>query len=705
MDIPIGFQFDPQSGLYYKEEDSWADGAPVRLVTWLDSQSGATQQVCYPAAVESPVIPEAAPVSVFSIPEGFAPYPGSDLYFQTENCMENGVPVQRVTYYNPAEDSYHQVDYPVEQPSSEPGSVTGDALSSPALEEQADTAPDWAGSEQEAAPATAPSAVSPAAEEELLPEPVPVTAEEPLDIELMEMPLDEEEELLDPPPEPLLAVTGLPEQNPYVQQHTDSSEPPPIYADLSESIEQEIYTAPGVWPLPEKKNKLAVIAAVVGALMLIAVGVCGWRFGWFGGQSAAGDGAEASQPPVISVPSTTSGTSNPAESPEVSSEDGSNPLAQLPVSVTVEHYSPWDANITLSGIPFKESYSASIPGKDKDAMLYRWSAAFGSYEVALLYFCKDANDTGTVTPGDMQCNLWKIDSEGGGSAVGEVTYEIAGDSITFFHVTLPAEETDAFDFSSPEATYAVTILEGDARLEKDCTAFISKAASEETPVLQLEQVYRYTDEATALEVVLEIHQNDGAFRLAMDLGGSTYSIWGSYFAQSDDILILEANAPPPPPIWPGNVQFLLQTDGGLQLEGPGDLGVLPIGGVLMPTGDTITTSYQAAGGTDFPYAGEYVCGDEQIPTEYRPSIRLDDTMGFTMTINTDQGMVEGAGQFAWDIQTGMIYLNFEHISGGDPGDGYREADVKILGDDQLQFLTEGFGLMGYDENLGIFTRY
>ncbi len=697
MDIPTGFQFDPQSGLYYKEEDSWADGAPVRLVTWLDLQSGATQQVCYPAAMESPVIPEAAPVSAFSIPEGFAPYPGSDLYFQTENCMENGVPVQRVTYYNPAEGSYHQVDYPVEQPSPEPEPVAGDALSSPALEEQAYTAPDWAGSEQEAAPAV----FVPAAEEELLPEPVPAAAEEEyLNTEPIETPLAEEDELLDPPPEPLLVATGLPEQNPYAQV---PSEPPPVYTDLPGAIEQEIYTAPGTRPLPEKKSKLAVVAAIIGVFVLAAVGVCGWRFGWFGGHSVPVDGSGASQPPAVSAPGT-SDASDPAGPSDAASGDGANPLAQLPVSVTVEHYSPWDANITLSGIPFKESYPASIPGKDKDAMLYRWGAAFGSYEVALLYFCEDENDTGTVTPGDMQCNLWKTKPEGGGSAVGEVAYEIAGDSITFFHVTLPAEETDAFDFSSPEATYTVTILEGDARLEKDCTASISQAASEETPVLPLEQVYRYTDEATALEVVLEIHQNDGAFRLAMDLGGSTYSIWGSYSAQSDDILILEANAPPPPPIWPGNAQFLLQTDGGLRLEGPGDLGVLPIGGVLMPTGDTITTSYQAAGGTDFPYAGEYVCSDEQVPAEYRPSIRLDDTMGFTMTINTDQGMVESAGQFAWDIQTGMIYLNFDHIGGGDPGDGYREAEVKIIGDDQLQFLTEGFGLMGYDQNWGIFTR-
>ena len=463
MDIPQGFQLDPQSGLYYKEEYGGDAGAPVRIVTWLDPQSGTTQEVRYPA----------------------------------------------------------------EPPQAQP--------------------------------------------------------------------LDEAEQLLEPPPEPLLVPTGLPEQNPYAaQQAAYPPEPPP----LSHGVYDGSEIPP---PLPQKKSKAVVLAVAASVVVLAAIGVCGWGFGWFSGQSAPVDSAVSSAPPAVSaqdVPSEAPSVaaSDAVSEPEASEEPQASQLGSIEkpelvadVGIEVVYHSKTTADITLTNLHIQSGYPTKIPGAiftRKREILYDWDVSVADYCLSLMYLCEEDGEDKTITMSDMYALLFDL-KEGGSDDIFDVECSVTENSITFHNVTFP--EDRGVDFSSPETVYAVGIQEG---------------------------LYSYLKETRAT-------------------------------------------------VMPG--------------EAAGDA-------------------------ADFPYAGNYICMSDSIPKEYRPSIHLGSDMRFTMIINTGEGMNEAAGNFVWDIQTGMLYLNFEQIGGGDPGDKYREAEVKILSDTQIQFLTEGFGLMGAKDQFGIFTR-
>ena len=560
MDIPYGFQLDPQSGLYYKEEDGWdADaGAPVRIVTWLDLQSGATQEVRYPAAPAEASIPQPASSPIIEIPQGFEPYPGSNLYYRCEGCVENGVPVQRVTYYDPVDASYHQVDYPAQPPEE-------------TLPPHYDDTP----------------TVQP--EEEMIERTTPPEAEEELSISeavAQLPPLDEAVQLLDPPPEPLLIPTGLPEHNPYAAEQTYPPEPPPMFEDAPPEAPQEIYYAPGTQPLPEKKSKVAIIAAAASVMVLAVIGICGWQFGWFGGQSAPVDGS-ISSPPTVSTPDAPSETPSDvpdASEPAVPSEDEQGtPSQNTPdidaVGVEISYISPTTADITLTNLSLEKSYPASLPGRESNAMLYYWGVSFGDYEVALALFSGDELGTGTLTTGDMQADVWERKTDGGYKTISQLDYTVSDHSVTFHHVVLPAES--GIDFSASSVPCSILAQVGDMTSEKETQAKTQQGDGFAISDDLLGTHYRYANEQTGMEVVLELDYESGTFQLAADLGGSTYHISGGFTVDSDGTLILEGSGPPAP-IWKGGARFQLQPDGGLLLESPENVGVLSAGEALMP---------------------------------------------------------------------------------------------------------------------------
>ena len=92
--------------------------------------------------------------------------------------------------------------------------------------------------------------------------------------------------------------------------------------------------------------------------------------------------------------------------------------------------------------------------------------------------------------------------------------------------------------------------------------------------------YRYTDEATGMQVVLELQQDEGTFQMDADLGGSTYHIPGTFTVQTGGIVTLKSDGTAP--LFKGEAQLQLEENGGLRLKSPESIGVLPAGGILMP---------------------------------------------------------------------------------------------------------------------------
>lgn len=647
MEIPYGFELDSESGLYYKEEAGYdeATGAPVRIITWLDAQSGAMQQVNYPCG-NAPTL--------YEPPPGFEPCTGSRLYYYSEYVMdeESGIALQRFTYFDPDNGTYEQVDYPAEPPAQVQEAVF--------VAEQ---------------PAEAPPPV-----EEIPPEvAAPPYVEEIQPVEEAPPFVEEIPPVVEAPPEPPPEFDDLPplSQAPYENQN---------------------------YPQRGKKSKLPVVLTVFGLALLAGVGVYGWQIGWFGGQSTP-----AVMPSVeASGAAQSDGQSGaPDDGERVVDEQALATVRQTveKVQVEVAYRSASSADITLKYVPIGNSYPASIPGMNKNSMLYYWGVKIGNYEVALCYFCQDENDTAMLTPGDMQCDLWEITSKENGKSsshsIASLDYTLTDNSITFHNVTLPA--SSGIDFTTGSFDCTVWVQVGEASAQEQKRPSVKKSEFAPPSYDLLADSYRYVEERMGMEVLLFLRKEESAFQMNIDFAGSTYTVNGGFELLEDSVLRLESGNSMPDYIWRGGARLRVLEDGSLLLESPEQLGVMDAGARLLPTDGGAAQGMDTTGMAAFPYEGYYVCMDPELPQEYRPSILLSADMRFSMNINTGQGMVTGFGTFVWDMQPEMLYFTFEQINGKDPGEGYNEARVKILEDKRIQFLNEGFGLMGYNDLFGIFT--
>ena len=661
MEIPYGFELDSESGLYYKEEAGYdeATGAPVRIITWLDAQSGAMQQVNYPCG-NAPTL--------YEPPPGFEPCTGSRLYYYSEYMMdeESGVALQRFTYFDPDNGTYEQVDYPAEPPAQVQEAVF-------VAEEPAEAPP--------YVEETPPEVAAPPYVEE-----IPTEAAAPPYVE-------EAQPVEEAPP--------YVEETPPVEEAPP--EPPPEFDDLP-PLSQAPYESQN-YPQRSKKSKLPVVLTVFGLALLAGVGVYGWQIGWFGGQST----------PAV-MPSVEASGAAQSDGQSGAPDDGERVVDEQALAavrqtvekaqVEVAYRSASSADITLKYVPIGNSYPASIPGMNKNSMLYYWGVKIGNYEVALCYFCQDENDTAMLTPGDMQCDLWEMTLQENGKSsshsIASLDYTLTDNSITFHNVTLPASSGIDFTTGSFDCTVWVQVGEASAQEQKQP----SVQRSEFAPLSEglLADSFRYVNEEAGMEVLLLLRKQENAFKMDIDFAGSTYTINGGFELLEGNVLRLESGNSAPDYIWRGGARLQLLEDGSLLLESPEQLGVMSAGQRLLPTdwgtGQGMDTTNSAA----FPYEGFYVCMDPGLPEEYRPSILLGADMRFSMNINTGQGMVSGSGTFVWDMQPEMLYFNFEQINGRDPGEGYYEAEVKILDSSRIRFLNEGFGLMGYNDLYGIFTR-
>lgn len=66
-------------------------------------------------------------------PEGFSPYPGSHLYYRSDTGADpqTGAPCQWVTYFDPEQGTYHQVAYPLPEPTPPPVTPPPQAAAAP----------------------------------------------------------------------------------------------------------------------------------------------------------------------------------------------------------------------------------------------------------------------------------------------------------------------------------------------------------------------------------------------------------------------------------------------------------------------------------------------------------------------------------------------------------------------------------------------
>ena len=242
------------------------------------------------------------------------------------------------------------------------------------------------------------------------------------------------------------------------------------------------------------------------------------------------------------------------------------------------------------------------------------------------------------------------------------------------------------------------------------------------PVWNGPEMYIYDDPTGQL--VLELI-NMGEFILIGEMEGSTYSVEGVYSINGDKLqLVVDRNQTPYD--WEGEAIFVRRQWQSMVLESPEEIGILLSGASLNYIGDeqeetaeleeeavvrekdaAIEAIKRAAdpwyADSIFPYEGSYICKDTQIPKEYRPALQLDKDMTFSIKLNMGSGIASGSGTVVWDVQPEIIYLNFEEIDGQKPVSSLETAVVEVMEDGtSLRFLTDGFGLMGYDSDEGIF---
>lgn len=405
MQAPQGFKLDPQSGLYYSEKiiTDAQSGSSARQITWFNAQDGTFHPVTYPleekAAEQSE--PAAAPQKTEPvIPEGFIPYAGTNLYCQSKMGFDpqTGAPAQIVTYFNPETGETQQTVYSVPQPQAEsPAEVKSEPL-----------------------PKAKADIPVPSVHQYNEPRPFDAGGAEP-------EPEKSAEALLPPPPEPELKPNIIPRSYLNTSAQFVSS---PVQAA---TVRQGGYKA--------KKSRLPLIIICIAAafLIIVAVGICAWQFKWYTLLPFWNDGKPEAN--MSGIAQSSEAVSESSGSSDISGSDASVSPKFSDLSVLVLPFPSGQAKIILDGITLEKAYPASISGVPEGALLYEWGLTFGEYKLSVSYFCRDAGDTGTISPAGMRCSLWKRNGDGY-SAVGDsVPCSASKGQLIFGPFGLPEGET------------------------------------------------------------------------------------------------------------------------------------------------------------------------------------------------------------------------------------------------------------------------
>jgi tetratricopeptide (TPR) repeat protein len=114
--------------------------------------------------------------------------------------------------------------------------------------------------------------------------------------------------------------------------------------------------------------------------------------------------------------------------------------------------------LSLTDPDLRESYAANLATTDDDQLEYTWDVDFTdgnhSFEVGTMHFKEPGSSPTTLTPAEMQSDLWLV-SGSGGDNIGEAVLSISGNTLSW-SFTVPDEYAFAYDNIQITGTDIVT---------------------------------------------------------------------------------------------------------------------------------------------------------------------------------------------------------------------------------------------------------
>ncbi len=357
--------------------------------------------------------------------------------------------------------------------------------------------------------------------------------------------------------------------------------------------------------------------------------------------------------------------------------------------------------VIFENLSLQESYPTNIPDAEEGGIMYRWDLALDEYTISLQYTYDGRNND--VSPEEMKALLF-LNNGSSDDLIEELNFEVLDDKVVFYDVAFLA--TDGFTLSGV-SSYSMRIQSGKYEVAGTPPMNMrisntSDSESAQTPAAPALGTYIYELEGPGLFAVLNFDTpQPGLVMMDLDFGGSTYTVEAEYTVQDNTVeIMLDGGLAAIG--WDGHSQFALD-ENGLTLISDGHLGVLEPGETLIPQGGSDTT--QSGTSSAFTQGtSTFMCMDSDLPEEYRPFIQFHSDGTFYMFINMGEGVYDSSGTYAVNEETGRITLTFLEINSSDPGPNHSIADIDIIDENTLYFITDGFGLMGYGEDDGIFTR-
>ena len=217
-------------------------------------------------------------------PQGFRLDPNSGLYYSEKPSKDSvtGAPVRLVTWFDPKTGISRQSSYPVSEPQPPKQETRTAAPTQPASK----AAPEVAPSVPKSKPAPIPGGFALDPQSKLY-----YRSEQGVDgsgtpIQRVTY-YDPAKRTYHPVDYPVKQAPAAREAQPLPAP----PEPQPDFSDIGAMLQQEQYR-----PVRKKKAILPIAAACASVLLVAALGVCAWQFGWFGkGTSPSGAASPSSQ--------------------------------------------------------------------------------------------------------------------------------------------------------------------------------------------------------------------------------------------------------------------------------------------------------------------------------------------------------------------------------------------------------------------------
>lgn len=402
---------------------------------------------------------------VYAPPEGYAYNPDNKLYYQQSQGFdtETGSAVLRVIWFNPVDGSYNKVSYPcnAQQEKSE--------------EEQSQAKETAAQEASEPAAGTLSDNVTQL-----------VSQEEQLSC----APVNDQSQLLEPPPEPeiVLAAASIPAgflldeatglyyradntaagwsvtwfdsgANKYFQDDfaCQSPAPQPPQGAASNGAKQNM-------PAKKGKKKKGLIIFIILLVLALAAGFAIWYFKLyeylpvFGGSSSSSAPQSTPAPQSTHVPKSAPASSKPKEREmrEISPPED--------LELIVKPTSKTSAFFEVYGVEFKDYYPAYAPDVKENDVLYSWQFQIQgekTYTYIIDYFYEGAKEGETISIEDMNFGIYRRDGNR------TIAYEEGNDFITLYEdafiLELELAEDSGVDFTSDSTIYSLVVVNADTR--------------------------------------------------------------------------------------------------------------------------------------------------------------------------------------------------------------------------------------------------